>query len=393
MGIQIKTSGRTGSNDSCSEISGSPGTKTPNLVARLMGLDLLPETQSPSSSSSSARLKPLRRRRQPLQSRPRKSLDKDITGTQSLPETPRISSARRSDVEHRLSLQINKENLSAGEDLEFSRFSYLRRKDQLRVEDDNNISTSPSHYARQIVKQMKEKVGRKVGLDITNTIANARDQGRSAEQLVTQFKSRKFSKALAGKVNVEESSPGKQHSSMPSCSPRLRFLDPKTKQSTTPPSSTKDRSVSHFSKTSSSCQPSAPVLINVQPKPQTLQKQQVPSGQKSVQKSKKIAGERFGQRLKKPPQTSDIIRNKQEEPFVRPTTPPRSNIPDRQERLLLPQSTEDHHLLRIPQVQGVLGLISGGRMQQAVQLPRRSQGVLAMASQARQRRKTKSKGE
>ena len=333
MGIQIKTSGRTGSNDSCSEISGSPGTKTPNLVARLMGLDLLPETQSPSSSSSSARLPPLRRRRQRLQSRPRKSLDKDITGTQSLPETPRISSARRSDVEHRLSLQINKENLSAGEDLEFSRFSYLRRKDQLGVEDDNNRSTSPSQYARQIVKQMKEKVGRKVGLDITNTIANARDQGRSAEQLVTQFKSRKFSKALAGKVNVEESSPGKQHSSTPSCSPRLRFLDPKTKQSTTPPSSIKDRSVSHFAKTSSSsCQPSAPVLINIQPKPQTsLQKQKVPSGQKSVQKSKKIAGERFGQRLKKPPQTSDIIRNKQEEPFVRPTTPPRprSNIPDK----------------------------------------------------------------
>lgn len=315
MGIQIRTNGRTGSNDSCSEISGSPGTKTPNLVARLMGLDLLPETQSPSS----ARLQPLRRPRQPLQSRPRKSLDKDITGTQSLPETPRISSARRSDVEHRLSLQINKENSSAGEDLEFSRFSYLRRKDQLGVvEDDSNISSSPSQYARQIVKQMKEKVGRKVGVDITNTIANAnaRDQG-----------SRKFSKAFAGKVNVEEySSPGKQHSTS-SWSPRLRFLDPKTKQSTTPPS-TKYRSVSHFSKTSSP-QPSSPV-VHVQPKPQTLQKQQVLSGQKSVQKSKNIAGERFGQRLKKPPQTSDIIRNKQEEPlFVRPTTPPRANTPDK----------------------------------------------------------------
>jgi hypothetical protein len=324
MGIQIKTSGRAGSkagapNDSSSEISGSPGTKTPNLVARLMGLDILPETQSPCSSSSThGASNPLSKSHlQPLRRRLRKGLDNVVTGTQSLPETPRISSARRSDAEHRLSLQINKENLisAASEDLEFSRFSYFRRK-ELGVEDnENNRSSTPSQYARQIVKQMKEKVSRKVGLDITNTIANVRDQGRTDHQLVSQFKSRKLSKAFA-KANVEESSPGK-HVSTASFSPRLRFLEPKTTKTSTTPPSTKDRA-SHFSKTSSSILSSVP--SNAQPKPQTLQKQQVPSGQKSIQKSKGIAGERFGQRLKKPPQTSDIIRNKQEEPFVRPST-------------------------------------------------------------------------
>jgi len=204
---------------------------------------------------------------------------------------------------------------AASEDLEFSRFSYFRRK-ELGVEDnENNRSSTPSQYARQIVKQMKEKVSRKVGLDITNTIANVRDQGRTDHQLVSQFKSRKLSKAFA-KANVEESSPGK-HVSTASFSPRLRFLEPKTTKTSTTPPSTKDRA-SHFSKTSSSILSSVP--SNAQPKPQTLQKQQVPSGQKSIQKSKGIAGERFGQRLKKPPQTSDIIRNKQEEPFVRPST-------------------------------------------------------------------------
>lgn len=287
MGIQIKTSGRTGSN---SEISGSPATKTPSLVARLMGLDLLPETHSPSSSSKTSRLQPLRRRL-PLQS----------TGTQSLPETPRRSSSRRSDVDHhRLSLQINKENSSPStEDLEFSRFSYLRRR-ELRVVED-----SPSQYAKQIVKQMKEKVSRKVGHDITNTITNGRDhQGRTDNQLVSQLKSRKVSKAFAKAVEDQ----------------------PKTKPST------KDRSSSsalHFSKTSSPSQVLSSVPVNVQPKFQTLQKQTVPSGQKSMEKSKKIGGERFGQRLKKPPQTSDIIRNKQEEPFVRPSTATRASTSDK----------------------------------------------------------------
>lgn len=342
MGIQIKTSGHTqpkagAPNDFSSEISNSPGTKTPNLVARLMGLDLLPETQSPSSfSSTHGTPKPLSNShshplhpRQPLQCRPRNGLEfNDITGTCSLPETPRISSARRSDVDHhhRLSLQINKENMSASDDLEFSRFSYLRRRELSVYEDENN--RSPSQYARQIVKQMKEKVSRRVGLDITNTIANRDLQGRN--ELVSQFKSKKASKGF-NKV-VEESSPGKQYySSTPSCSPRLRFFEPKSKPSTTPPP-TKEKA-SHSSKFLSlqpqplNVQPQT-IKVSVKPKPQTLQEHH--QDQKSIQKSKKSGTERFNQRLKKPPQTSDIIRNKQEEPFVRPSkTATRANIPDK----------------------------------------------------------------
>ncbi|KAG6660358.1 hypothetical protein CIPAW_03G100300 [Carya illinoinensis] len=338
IGIQIKTSGLRGSkagapNDFSSEISSSPGIKTPNLVARLMGLDLLPETRSPFSYSSahgtqnplpkshSHRLRPP----QPLQSRLRNILDYDITGTRSLPETPRISSARRSNVDHRLSLQINKENLSASEDLEFSRFSYLRRKER-RGEEENN--RSPSEHARQIVKQLKEKVSRKVGMDITNTITN-RDQGRSTE-LVNQFKSRKYSKAFT-KVVEEYSSPGKH--SAPSCSPRLRSSEPKIKSSTTQASS-KDKSF-HYPKPSSSSLSSSqnvqpqPIKVSVMKlKPQPLQKQQQ-QGPKRIKKCEKIEGERFHQRLKKPPQTSDIIRNKQEEPFVRRSIAPRANIPEK----------------------------------------------------------------
>ncbi|KAB1226122.1 hypothetical protein CJ030_MR1G023929 [Morella rubra] len=141
MRTSLHSGSKTGTpNEFSSEISSSSGTKTPNLVARLMDLDLLPETNSPYSSSSSTHgistsnplsKKPSRliRPQQVLQSRLRKSLDKDITGTRPLSETPRVSSARKSDVDHRFSLQINKENLRANEDLEFSPFSYLRRKE------------------------------------------------------------------------------------------------------------------------------------------------------------------------------------------------------------------------------------------------------------------------
>ncbi|XWS37738.1 hypothetical protein CRYUN_Cryun19dG0071000 [Craigia yunnanensis] len=236
LGIQIKTSGDTRSkvgapnNDTSSEISGSPGTKIPTLIARLMGLDLLPESRSPSFSSApkfqaKSRLNHHIQPAKPLQSKitgHRNSFDCDIRGTRSLPETPRISSARRSDVDHhhRLSLQINKENMSASEELVMSRLSSLKRK-ELKHEDENR---SPGHYARQIVKQVKESVSRKVGMDIANTVRN-REQAR--EELVSQFKYKKISRALT-KV-ADDSSPGKH--STPSCSPKLRFLESKANQS------------------------------------------------------------------------------------------------------------------------------------------------------------------
>lgn len=350
VGIQIRTNGDTAAskahvapNDSSSsEIISSPGIKTPNLVARLMGLDLLPDhSYSPSHCSSSTTLGTPNlqgkfhlhhhfRPRQSLYSRPtshRSCLDSDFTGTRSLPETPRISSARRSDVEHRLSLQINKENMSVSEELVLSRVSSLRKK-ELKTEEE---SKSPGHYARQIVKQVKESVSRKVGLDITNTARN-REQG-SRDELVSQFKSRKLSKALNKAVDV--SSPGK-HSINSSCSPRLKFLEPKNKPIKTVPSR-KDHNISQSPKPPLSASSHVNISLpqntkpSAKPNQQPVQHQQQKYQQRPIKKCKKVAEERYGPstRLKKPLQTSDIIKNKREEQFVRPTTATRPNIPNK----------------------------------------------------------------
>ncbi|OIW20555.1 hypothetical protein TanjilG_14954 [Lupinus angustifolius] len=119
--IQIKTSGDTRTtNGGNLNLSNSPGIKTPTLVARLMGLDLLPHSPSSLSSTSLSTPNPQGnvpslhhlRPRQHIKTKPPNSTDSDIGATRSLPETPRISSSRISDVEYhrRLSLQINKEN-------------------------------------------------------------------------------------------------------------------------------------------------------------------------------------------------------------------------------------------------------------------------------------------
>ncbi|KAF7821269.1 serine/arginine repetitive matrix protein 1 [Senna tora] len=301
----------------------SPGTKTPTLVARLMGLDLLPDAQSPSSSISSSsssassssfsnsclstpnphHLKP-----QPyiIKTKPRHNSTKycensgiKIAASRSLPETPRISSARRSDVEHhRLSLQINKENnVGVGDtELELPRFSFSKRK----LDEQSNSSRSPSHYARQIVKQLvKESVSRrKVGTDITNTITTTsvvkHRESESDVDSVSQFiRSKKSARttttttttSVSNKVRVDH-----HEELLPSCSPRLRFVDPK----------------------------------NIKPKPkQELVQQQVP-------KCKKAANERF---------STPKLKNKQEESFVRSQySPSRPND-------VKPKNKRSHHPL------------------------------------------------
>ncbi|GKU89485.1 hypothetical protein SLEP1_g3619 [Rubroshorea leprosula] len=302
LGIQIKTRGDTRGrleapkNEFSSEIISSPATKTPTLVARLMGLDLIPESnQLPAPSSTPKSLHHHLQPRKPLHTKHRNSLDGDIIGTRSLPETPRISAARRSDVDlhHRLSLQINKENISPSEELVLSRLGALKRK-ELKNEDENR---SPGHYARQIVKQVKESVGRKVGMNITNTVRN-REVAR--EELVNQFKAQKISKALA-KV-ADQSSPGKH--SAPSCSSRLRFLEPKSKPGvSTPPPEVQPHNIKIF--------PAKPKLQPVQEK-QEQQQEELP-----IKKCKKYTGGRFSPRLKKPVQ---------EETFVRPAN---VSTPDR----------------------------------------------------------------
>jgi len=294
--IQIRTRGSTRSkteiSDLSSEISVSPGTKTPTLVARLMGLDLLPDTHSPSSPCLST----------PNLYRPRQHIKiikhRNSTGSDFLPGIPKMSSARKSDVEHRLSLQINKENTVSYEDFEVPRFSFSKGKY------DENNSRSPSHYAKQIARQVRESVSRKVGRDITNTIKN-RDHGE--EECVTKISFKKTSK-----TPVNESSPGKLSNS--SYSPRLsRFTDTKQKPSTTP----KNQSTHSVLKP-----PSPPHAINIetelsevssQPKPQTLARKEL-QNQKAVTKCKKTTFGKSSRRVNKPPQTS--IRNKQEEPFI-----------------------------------------------------------------------------
>ncbi|XP_028756342.1 uncharacterized protein LOC114715650 [Neltuma alba] len=321
--MQIKTSRRAkggSGSDLSSEISNSPCTKTPTLVARLMGLDLLPDVQSPPSSSScistpntqgNSRLHRYKQR-QNILTKPRKSTGSDIAPSRSLPETPRISSARRSDADPRLSLQINKENLGLGEESELPRFSFSKRKFE------EQSCRSPSHYARQIVKQVKESVSRRVGLDITNTV-KSREQPK--EELLVQIRVKKSPKASL-KVK-DESSPG-ENPCPPSSSPRLRFMEAKQKPTTKLPSplNPKDQN-SHPVKL-----PSHPP-INIQQqnrrvltksKPQAFAAQEL-QNQKSVPKCNKDANERFSARLKKPRQTSDFNRNKQEELFVRPPGP------------------------------------------------------------------------
>ncbi|KAK7343650.1 hypothetical protein VNO77_12559 [Canavalia gladiata] len=311
--IRIKTSGsrrsRTESlSDFSSEISASPGTKTPTLVARLMGLDLLPDAPTPSSSSSSSCLStPNQQGHRPrhhikIMKHRNSTGSSDGIAIRSLPETPRMSSARRSDVEHRFSLQINKENMIHGEDFEVPRLSFSKRK-----YDENNIR-SPSHYAKQIVKQVKESVSRKVGLDITNTVKSREQLGR--EEFVSQFKIKK-----PPKTSVNESNPGKHPN--PSYSPRLsRFIDTKHKPNPKPssPTAQKDQNTHTVLKP-----PSPPPIVNIEaqlsrvstkPKPQEKEFQH----HKPAPKCKKTIQGNLSSRLNKPPQTS--IRNKQEESFI-----------------------------------------------------------------------------
>ncbi|XP_057484532.1 uncharacterized protein LOC130770905 isoform X1 [Actinidia eriantha] len=298
MGIQIKTSrsklgapkART-DQDLSSECSSSPGSKTPNLVARLMGLDLLPDA---CSTPSNPALKPDFRCQQlnPLRSSSGRSIfDTDIIGTRSLPETPRISSARRSDVDHhRLSLQINKENNHTNKDSEFR--MVIKTVRQL----DESGTSSPGHYARQIVKQVRENIGRKVGADITNTMRN-REQRRDDQVLL--LKQKKPSKGLV-RVSDESTS---------SCSPRLRFLEHKNKQvddnNNNQPQSGK---------------------VPLKPKPKATVQDQEHHQMNLNQKCKKHGSERYGSRLKRPPKTSDVFRNKQEEPFVRSPATNRTSL-------------------------------------------------------------------
>ncbi|KAI9078191.1 hypothetical protein K1719_039805 [Acacia pycnantha] len=332
--IKTSTTGKVGNvvNDL------APGTKTPTLVARLMGLDLLPETvQSPSSSSPSSSstttttsssclsatksqqvnprhhnhnhhhhyLSP-RQNNNVVITKARHSMDDSIAASHFLPETPRISSARRSDVEHRLSLQINKENMQ--DFLELPRFSFSK----LKFEEQQGHSKSPRHYAKQIVKQMRECVlsSKKVGSDVTNTVKNNNNREKKQEGgefvVVGQFKRSKKSpgtKPTCSSSSSDEliNSPAKVlNNNPPSCSPRLRFMDPKKDQNS-PQAKPKPQEA----------------IILVQQQEQVLQIQKQKKSASSVPMSnRKAANEKFSARLKK--QDKFVLNKKQGESFVRP---------------------------------------------------------------------------
>ncbi|KAL0304200.1 UNVERIFIED_CONTAM: hypothetical protein Sradi_6288100 [Sesamum radiatum] len=356
VGIQIKTSktmassprvstcaSRSRTDDFSSECSSnSPGAKTPSLVARLMGLDVLPECSSPSFSSSNSRphlhRNPLKKERNLLQNRSSRNFsDDDISvGARSLPETPRISSARRSDVEyHRLSLQINKENIieeSAHSDKMVGRRGRFSR---VQLQDENR---SPGHYAKQIVKQVKESVSRRVGLDITNTDRN-REQisTRRDENLILLKPTKKNSKILSR--FEEETSPDGKQSVTPSCSPRLRFLDPNKNKPLITNSGTNSPRLSSSSDTHQHAQGTT------KHKTQPIFPLQEQQQQKDSKKVGGNNGKCSSSHLKKlPPQASDYaIRNKKEEPFVRS---PATSLADKKSKKT-PLSTDILNILQV----------------------------------------------
>ncbi|KAL1820003.1 hypothetical protein ACET3Z_014872 [Daucus carota] len=309
-GIQIKTRVSTDQDMSSSSesayTSGSPaGTKTPTLVARLMGLDLLPETSSPRPSSSSSTSNLSSSKSHLVYSKNRRGLPRHITneantGTRSLPETPRTSasSARRSDVDQRFSLQSNKENSQlSGHEFEFSKFLTAKINAAAGRQGEENMS--PGHYAKQIVKQFKESVSRRVGRDITNTVENRSDQRR--DQHVVLLKSKKPTSS--------------SHDQKNSCSPKHKFSDVKSKS----------MSSTHSPKLCSS--PLSPFADNQFESaigPSNVKAQPVVVvEEKRIQQNnvgKKVSNDqKYNSRLLVP-QSSDLIRTKQEESFVKSST-------------------------------------------------------------------------
>ncbi|KAL3524217.1 hypothetical protein ACH5RR_017051 [Cinchona calisaya] len=318
MNIQIKTprvstpksARKDDTLSECSSSSPGAGAKTPTLVARLMGLEQLPENSSASPSLSSSSMHSSQgqsqRRDRTLstnttrqhyyhlhQSPSCRSFydNHDIsTGTLSLPETPRISLARRSDAEHRLSLQISKENI--GEEFDFSAYKakkLARRISEESKREDENIRRGGQYYARQIVKQVKESsVSRKVGLDITNTIKRRDDH-------VVLLKPKKASSSKVVKTRIGDDCSQISKQSTPSCSPR--FLDPNKNKR---------------------------VLTKTTDQVSILQDVQTNKKNSAVKKCKK---EEYNFRLmRKPPRVSDAIRNKKVEPFVKTS---KGNVKDK----------------------------------------------------------------
>ncbi|EOA12503.1 hypothetical protein CARUB_v10026137mg [Capsella rubella] len=269
----------TDSSTSSSEICNSPGSKTPNLVARLMGLDLLPDKTDLDHSLSNLHTMPSHHGSSRLTNHYHRLSNK---GTRSLPVSPRISSARKSDFDiHRLSLQLNKENKH--EDPRCS-----------RLKQDQEENRSPRDYARHIVKQIKERVAtrRVVGMDITNSVKNREASARpSLHEL--------------------------RRDTTVSCSPRTRFSDKENKPSSTnrkPNSSPSFRTEQIIQKPKP--KPTTVILVSVSKSSGEKQSQNRAKQKqlKPINRCKKAENEtRFTQRLIKHTSPTSHIRIKQRE--------------------------------------------------------------------------------
>ncbi|OVA00157.1 protein of unknown function DUF4378 [Macleaya cordata] len=320
VGIRVHTKvvhqGEGISDFSSSESSNSPCIKTPNLVARLMGLDLLPEALSPSPSSACSSIHTRSTKthhgnylqdsinggygshHQLLRTR-----HNDIAGSRSLPDTPRISSARRSDVDpSRLSLQINKENMSEELDYFSARSSVdsirslnsfsLKKSRKREWKSEETENRSPSHYARQIVKQVKESVSRKMGRDITNLTNNNNNINSKTKPIDAETQTVTRTKKTSRLNRTGDDS-------TPSCSPRLRFLETKN---TKPVSTSQDQNSNLSPRPISKPPPISPAPPPPQPLPRQQSKvpakpklQRLPQHQ-TIEKCKKASCERFTQR-------------------------------------------------------------------------------------------------
>ncbi|XP_021730178.1 uncharacterized protein LOC110697139 isoform X2 [Chenopodium quinoa] len=306
--------------DLSSESSCSPASaRTPTLVARLMGLDILPEsnTTTPRSSHSQTFSPHIRSSTPPISTQTRKSCSAcSIPGTRtsyidngpgprSSPETPRsLQSTRRRSMDvvdhHRLSLQINKEN-NIQREMELSRPSCsaitTKRRDGKNY-DAEEVAKSPSYYARQIMKQVKETVSRRVGVDITNTIGR---EHRRDEHLLSSS-------------TIKPKKSKKDQSSFPhlsSSSPRYKTYS--------------DENHKHTSSKNSEQLP--PAVTEVPPKTVTVQAKPVESEDESLKKpvhpittTTTTTATTATTPSKKPLKSYNSIRNKKEEQFVHPST-------------------------------------------------------------------------
>ncbi|XP_038979339.1 uncharacterized protein LOC103695962 [Phoenix dactylifera] len=224
--------------------------RTPGVVARLMGLEVLPDqlscpttpcrkspplVESRKQYGKKSKKKKLKREcrrelvspRQPLQSINCNVAGRYEMGSRSLPDTPRASSARSWDSYPRLSLQLQKESTNKA----MQEFSYL-----CEVSGDYSLPPSPSspsmaksrkrdyqyenksprshYYGREIVKQVKESISSRRG-DSIDDFAVRSSRTKPAEKKGTCY--------------VDAWSQRKSPTMNPpaSCSPpRIRFLGP-----------------------------------------------------------------------------------------------------------------------------------------------------------------------